>query len=53
MKKCMDEILEKKNVQPMEVITEDTDRDFFLTSEEAVQYGLIDRIVRAGEGVIM
>lgn len=53
MKKCLDEILVKHTGQPMEVIKKDTDRDFFLTAEEAVQYGLIDRIVRAGEGVIM
>jgi len=36
----------------MEVIEKDTDRDFFLSSEEAVEYGLIDKIMRAGEGVL-
>jgi ATP-dependent Clp protease protease subunit len=46
MKKCQDEILVKHTGQPKEVIEKDTDRDFFLTGEEAVEYGLIDRTVR-------
>jgi ATP-dependent Clp protease protease subunit len=52
VKKRLDEILVYHTGQPMEVIERDTDRDFFLTAEEAVKYGLIDRIVRAGEGVV-
>jgi ATP-dependent Clp protease protease subunit len=51
VKKRMNEILVYHTSQPMEVIEKDTDRDFFLTAEEAVNYGLIDKIVRAGEGV--
>jgi ATP-dependent Clp protease protease subunit len=31
--------------QPLEKITEDTDRDYFLSPAEAVEYGLIDRVV--------
>jgi len=31
--------------QPIEKIEEDCDRDFFMTPEEAVQYGMIDSIV--------
>lgn len=52
VKQRLDEILVYHTGQPMEVIERDTDRDFFLTVEEAVEYGLIDRIVRAGEGVV-
>lgn len=52
VKKHLDEILVYHTGQPTEVIERDTDRDFFLTAEEAVEYGLIDRIVRAGEGVV-
>ena len=51
LKKHLDEILVYHTGQPMEIIEKDTDRDFFLTAEEAVEYGLIDRVVRAGEGV--
>jgi len=36
----------------MEVIEKDTDRDFFLSAEEAVEYGLIDKIIKAREGVV-
>ena len=52
IKKRLDEILVYHTGQPLEVIEKDTDRDFFMTAEEAMEYGLIDRIVRAGEGVV-
>ena len=52
IKMRMNEILVYHTGQPMEVIQRDTDRDFFLTAEEAVKYGLIDRMVRAGDGVV-
>jgi len=52
IKMRMNEILVYHTGQPMEVIERDTDRDFFLTAEEAVKYGLIDRMVRAGDGVV-
>ena len=52
VKKRMNEILLYHTGQPMEVIEKDTDRDFFLTAEEAVKYGLIDRVVRTGEGIV-
>ncbi len=51
-KNLLDDILVYHTRQPIEVIEIDTDRDFFLTAEEAVEYGLIDRIVRPGEGVV-
>ena len=31
--------------QPMDVITKDTDRDFFMSGEEAKEYGLVDGVV--------
>jgi ATP-dependent Clp protease protease subunit len=31
--------------QPLEKIAKDTDRDYFLSAAEAVQYGLIDRVI--------
>ena len=51
-KNLLDDILVYHTGQPIEVIEKDTDRDFFLSAEEAVEYGLIDKIVRAGEGVV-
>ncbi|MBD2550701.1 ATP-dependent Clp protease proteolytic subunit [Microcystis elabens FACHB-917] len=31
--------------QPLEKVTKDTDRDYFLSAEEAREYGLIDRVI--------
>ena len=38
-------ILAKHTGQPMEKIVHDTDRDFYLNPEQAVEYGLIDEIL--------
>ena len=51
-KNLLDEILVYHTGQPLEVIEKDTDRDFFLSAEEAVEYGLIDKIIKAREGVV-
>lgn len=32
--------------QPLEKIQEDTERDFFMSAEESVEYGLIDRVIQ-------
>ncbi len=45
MKKMLNNILVQHTVQSIEVIERDTDRDFYLTAEDAVKYGLIDNIV--------
>jgi len=44
LKERLNEILVKHTGQPIDVIQRDTDRDFFLTAEEARDYGLVDRI---------
>ena len=31
--------------QPIEKIEKDTDRDYFMSAEEAMNYGLIDRVI--------
>ncbi len=51
-KNLLDEILVYHTGQAIEVIEKDTDRDFFLSAEEAVEYGLIDKIIKAGEGIV-
>jgi len=38
-------ILAKHTGQTMEKIAHDTDRDFFLAAEQAVEYGIIDEIL--------
>lgn len=42
----LNEILAANTGQPLEVIERDTDRDHWLTAEEAVSYGLIDSVVK-------
>ncbi len=46
MKLRLNEILVEHTGQAMEVIKRDTDRDFFLTAEDAVEYGLIDKVIK-------
>src|SRR5512147_1219521 len=41
----LNEILSKHTGQPLERISQDTERDYFLSSEEAKQYGLIDEVI--------
>ncbi|HTY81223.1 MAG TPA: ATP-dependent Clp protease proteolytic subunit [Dehalococcoidales bacterium] len=38
-------IIQKNTGQPMERIIHDTDRDFFLNPEQAVEYGIIDEVL--------
>lgn len=45
IRKKMNEILSRCTGQPVEKIAADTERDNFLTAEEALRYGLIDRII--------
>ncbi|MBP8672451.1 MAG: ATP-dependent Clp endopeptidase proteolytic subunit ClpP [Synergistales bacterium] len=41
----LNEILAKHTNQPIEVVAKDTDRDFFMSSEEAQQYGIVDKVI--------
>ena len=41
----LNEILAKQTGQTLEKIEKDTDRDFFMSAEEAKEYGLIDRVI--------
>ncbi len=45
LKKRLNKILADKTGQPYEVIERDTDRDRWMTAEEALEYGLIDKIM--------
>ena len=51
-KQKMNELLAEMTGQSVEKIERDTDRDYMLGAEDAVEYGLIDRVVsRPGEGL--
>lgn len=44
-KKKLNEILAANTGQPLEIIERDTERDNYMTAEEAVKYGLIDAVI--------
>jgi ATP-dependent Clp protease protease subunit len=41
----INEILSKQTGQPIDKVTKDTDRDNFMDAEEAMAYGLVDKII--------
>jgi ATP-dependent Clp protease protease subunit len=45
LKDTLNGLMAEHTGQPLEKIAEDTDRDYFLSPQEAVEYGLIDRVV--------
>lgn len=45
MKQRLNEILKEHTGQTLEKIEKDTDRDYFLSGEQAVEYGIIDKVV--------
>ncbi|MCJ7646121.1 ATP-dependent Clp endopeptidase proteolytic subunit ClpP [bacterium] len=45
MKAKMNELMARHTGQPLEKIEKDTDRDFFMTAEEAKAYGLVDEVI--------
>ena len=49
LRQRLNEILAKHTRQPMEVIQRDTDRDFFMGAEDAVKYGLVDKVLTSRE----
>ena len=49
MKKMLNELLAEHTGQKVERIKKDTERDNFMTAEEALEYGLIDKIIRSEE----
>ncbi|NUM25871.1 MAG: ATP-dependent Clp endopeptidase proteolytic subunit ClpP [Candidatus Buchananbacteria bacterium] len=46
IKDRLNQLLSKHTGQPLKKIEEDTDRDYFMTAEEAKKYGLIDKIIK-------
>ena len=55
VRRRLDEILAHHTGKPIEVINRDSDRDFFMSSEEAKAYGLIDEIIQGrpkGDGPV-
>ena len=49
-KRRLNEILSLHSKNPIEQIEKDTDRDYFMSAEDAVKYGLIDNVLIKREG---
>jgi len=45
MKEILNSILSNHTGQPMDRIAKDTDRDFFMSAEEAMAYGIVDKVI--------
>lgn len=43
----LNKILAERTGQPLEKIEKDTDRDFFMSAERAVEYGIIDKVLES------
>jgi ATP-dependent Clp protease protease subunit len=45
VRKRLDEILAKNTGQDLEKVSRDTERDYFMSAEEAKEYNLIDKVI--------
>lgn len=52
IKNRLNQILAKHTGQPMAKIERDTDRDFWLTAQEAKDYGLVDEIIKTSKSAV-
>lgn len=48
MKNMLNSILAENCSQPIEKIKKDTERDYYMSAQEALEYGLIDKVVTKG-----
>ena len=46
LKRKLNEMMAEHTGQPIEVIERDTDRDNFMSAEDAVKYGMVDRVLK-------
>jgi len=49
IKDLLNDILSDHTGQPVEKISEDVEKDYFMTSEQAVEYGIIDKVISRSE----
>jgi len=50
LKDELNKILSRHTGQPLEKVAQDTDRDYFMSAEEAKNYGLVDRVIQSVPG---
>jgi ATP-dependent Clp protease, protease subunit len=46
LREHINQIISDRTGQPVEKVAKDTDRDYFMSAEEAKEYGIIDEIIR-------
>ena len=49
MRDTLNQILFQHTGQPIEKVKKDTERDYFMTSEEAKEYGIVDKVITTRE----
>jgi ATP-dependent Clp protease protease subunit len=45
IRRRLDEIIAKHTKQDLEKVAKDTERDYFMSAEEAKEYGVVDRVI--------
>ena len=53
MKDRLNNIFARATGQPLEKIDADTQRDFWLVAEEAVEYGLVNKIITTEKEIVV
>ena len=51
MRKRLDALFAAATGQPMERIEKDTDRDYWMSADEAIEYGLVGRVVQSAADI--
>ena len=49
LKRLMEEIMSNHTGQPIDKVQKDMDRDYYMTAQEAKEYGIIDAVVKSRE----
>lgn len=47
IRETLNQITAERTKQPLERIQKDMDRDYFMSADEAVEYGIIDKVIRS------
>jgi len=53
MRDLLNEMMSADTGQKVDQIAKDTDRDFVMTADEAVTYGLVDEVIASREGTTL
>ena len=51
IRKRLNEMIARETGQPYEKVHEDSDRNFWMNAEEAVEYGVISRVVTSADDI--